>query len=100
VHRDDRPCPRSERSLDACRVDRVGGRIYVGEDRPGTHLADRLDGGHEGVCTCHDLVPRTDTASAEGEVECRRPRGDTHSPSGAEIRRELGLEAFEPPRRG
>ena len=95
VDRDDRPRPRTDRSLDPVGVDVPGGLGGVDPDRPGARRGDGEPGRDPGVGGDDHLVARTDPAPAEGELDGAEPAGDADAVPSPAVVGEGALERLE-----
>jgi len=95
MHRQDRTSPRRNGRFDPLRIDVVGPRIDVHEDRLGPHHADRLGGGHEGEGRGDHLVARADIQSAERQVQGVRPVGHADGEPATAIGGDLLLQGLD-----
>jgi hypothetical protein len=92
AHRQDRARRGTDRGLEQRRIEIVGVRIDVDEDRPCAEQRDRLAGGDEGERRGDDLVARSHPERHQREQECVGSACDGDAVPRAGIRREPRLE--------
>ena len=91
---DDQQCTRllGDRRLDKSRVDVVGVRLDVDEDRRSAAVADAVGGGDVRVTDRDNLIARLHAGNQKGQVQCCRTVGDRTGVRRADHFGEFALE--------
>ena len=92
VDRDDRPGARRHPPRGVGRIEVVGDKVDVGEDRRRPLVQDGLGSCDERERRDDDFIPCPDARRREGDVERRGPAVRRETEARADRRRELGLE--------
>ena len=95
MHRDDGARPRIDRCREGHRVDGVGGRIHVDEDRPRADRGNRQDRRDEGVGRGDDLVARAYAERTQRQLECGKACADANRMARPDEGGVLRLEALD-----